>query len=147
MNKFEVYQIGERWAVHLGNPTGLGDTLHTSREEAENEAEWQKKLESERAARNERIEAEEKEKQEQERRMVESYQGFLDGSAMRGGKKRKTLERPMIHNGTKTTRKEVIESKIDSGWWIDGDRLTNGDWIYEPATKTELDYAAHLINL
>jgi hypothetical protein len=96
--------------------------------------------------------------------LISSYKGFLSSNLMKRGKQLKTMERLVSNNGVVSTRKELIERKLNEGWIIerqqkmksagrgylekDGDKteiVLAKDDIYLPLNATEREYAEFLI--
>jgi hypothetical protein len=96
--------------------------------------------------------------------LIASYGGFLSDNPMKRGKQLKTMERLVSNNGVVSTRKVLIERKLNEGWTVevqpkmksvgrgylekDGDKTESvlaKDDCYLPLNATEREYAEFLI--
>ncbi len=154
--KWDVFQesVGgvKRWLVSEGEKRGAGDTIHPTEESAIEYRDFKVKQETslkEEAVKAEKIETE---KQVKEQKHIASFTGFLDGSAMSAGKKRKTLEKLVNRKGRIISRKDLIEKLVKEGRVVgeyNGEptlETSDGSFLgVSQLTKTGIDYAKHLI--
>lgn len=166
--RLDVYPLtinGEqRFAVHMGNPSGLGDTVFKTRAEAEQEVVLQRKRDAESQLRAERL-ADQDKADAAAKADREDIDGFAaDADPLTRGKIVATLNKQVRVDGKVITRKQHIRDAVKRGAIIKQafgeDRITlfdgrvkkagggyqEGVEHYLDVTKTEVDYAKYLID-
>ena len=152
--KYELYQherFPGKWLVASGNPTGFGDTIHPTREDAESYVSITSANERYHAEASAKREAEEAERQRKEDERLALVREYCKGMTKMGaGKVIKTLSIQLRYCdlGVKC-RHEALEIRVKDGWrfkeYSFGERLASPDDHFSTLTKTEEDYARWLI--
>jgi hypothetical protein len=137
-----------RYCIRSDMPRGMGDTIHHTIEEAEQEQTRERARKADREQWRARHEQEEREQAERDRLLNDSFRGFLFSSPMQFGRAKTVLLRSVRNRGRVITRKALIEERIEAGAIVTANGLENADGSFLPAdsiTSIGLQYAAHIL--
>jgi hypothetical protein len=158
-----LYRDGIKWVAqstdHKEKNTpvgeGMGDSVHKSKKEAEEQIDWNIKSSKSKKKAEESLNDQEKKQIEREKE-YKNIDGFADKEEkLKKGRILKYLNESMNYQGKPYIRKELIREKIKKGWKI-GKSQRHGKILEDEEgssfltkkdiTKTAIDYAEYLIS-
>lgn len=138
---------------------GFGDTIFESLERVDKEREGHVNLLVSKHVTAKELDQAEQQAAEDERKEIESFQGFLSDSPMQAARQRRFFKDTYINtDGRPVALKDFIEMRIDEGYYVtdfvdstgDTKILTNSEGQHYDISiigKTGMDYAEHYMNL
>lgn len=150
----EIYKVnvkgrGLMYAVRdvIDHPSGFGDTLHSTVEEAEKQAQFILRQREARQRSLKQLEAEQAKRiaEETERKDIDGF--MAEATPLQRGKAIETLSKKVRYKGEEIRVRDLIRRKVKEGWIVTKERLEGTDGIYLKKSviggATGLSYANH----